>query len=54
MHLTKDIRTFSPENTIVSLHRKFESNNATLLATIVIGANTMVDFQKEIFEELLA
>lgn len=54
MHLTKDIRTFSPEHTIVSLHRKFESNRATLLATIVIGTSAMVDFQKEMFEELLA
>lgn len=54
MHLTKDIRTFSPEHTIVSLHRKFESNRATLLATIVIGTTAMVDFQKEMFEELLA
>lgn len=54
MHISQDIRLFTDEDATIQIKRSFEQNDATLSSTIVIGSQMMTDFQKEIFEELLA
>jgi hypothetical protein len=54
MHISQDIRLFADENSVIQIKRSFERNAATLSSIIVIGSDLMTEFQKEIFEELLA
>lgn len=53
MHVTQETRSLFEDIQTIHLHRPFESNHARLIADIVIESNTMVEFQREIFEELL-
>jgi hypothetical protein len=54
MHIHQDVHLFVDDHAVVTLNRSFEKTQATLASTIVIGSQMMIDFQKEIFEELLA
>ena len=54
MHISHNAAIFAQDQATIQIKRSFEEQSATLLSTIVIGSAMMVDFQKEIFEELLA